>query len=403
MMIRTEARSRALSSPALKLAPGNCRLLVESAVGAARKELLCSRILQYTRQAWTMRSRSDCNRRAQEGSAIGTGSPLARKEKASLTAYVVVSSLAKLARVPQWTGLFSNEAILLNTAFTHHARDTLTRRLISVLPPWLCIRAMDRWFIPGMTQHFAFRKRLCEHRLASALSSGVAPAQIIILGAGFDTLAIRMARQYPAVTFFELDLPQTQRRKVGILADIRHSLPPNCEFVEADLAAVALEEAMRGKASFQAGAITWVVLEGVLMYLTESEVRALFRSLRKLLTGSLTILFGATCTSDAKGNWSLRMINALLAKSLESTKWFCPSNSMPGFLNDLEFRLEEWMPYYKLQSAYRAEAELQNVPKEDENYYVVRKMTREESSAPSRAIKEIPLIPLSPLIPLEAK
>ncbi len=302
------------------------------------------------------------------------------QEKTSTTAFAVICGLMKLARLPQWRSYFSDEMVVLNTAFIRYSEDTLVKRLISAVSPWLFIRIMDTIYIPGMTHHFLFRKRLIADKVSYALSAGV--KQVIVLGAGLDTLAIRMAPQHPTVQFFEIDLPNTQRTKTGILSHIHYPIPLNCTFIEADLAQTTLALVLHNIPTFEADAPTLVILEGVLMYLTESEVKALFAAMHTLFRDALTILFGATVASDAAGNWRIRIMNRLLRRGGEATHWFCPSAAMPEFVAKLGYTLREWIPYRKLQSYYRTIAEVRAIPEEDENYYVVVKMTHCETNSP---------------------
>jgi methyltransferase (TIGR00027 family) len=310
--------------------------------------------------------------------------------KTSTTAYGVACGLDKLARMPQWHGYFSDEMLHLNGAFVRHAKDTPLKHFMDWLPSRLYIRLMDAIFIPGMVHHFLFRKRLIESQLVGALENGV--RQVMVLGAGLDTLAVRMARKYRTVRFFEIDLPTTQRMKLDICERIRHPIPSNCRFVEADLAQVALKTALQSESSFTPTEPTLVILEGVLMYLAESEVKSLFADLYHLIDAPLTIVFGAMAISDNDRNQRVRMVNAFLGKEREATKWHCPSTAIPEFVADLGYGLQEWMPYKKLQGLYRGELELQAVPNEDENYYVVAKMPRLPANMPNLDIGKTSLI-----------
>ena len=68
--------------------------------------------------------------------------------------------------------------------------------------------AGERATIPGLMLHFILRKRWIEDAVRGALARGC--RQVVVLGAGFDTLAARLAPQFPAVRFLEID--QLQHR-----------------------------------------------------------------------------------------------------------------------------------------------------------------------------------------------
>jgi methyltransferase (TIGR00027 family) len=310
--------------------------------------------------------------------------------KTSTTAYGVACGLDKLARMPQWKGYFSDEMLRLNTAFARYAKDTPLKRLMYWMSPRLYIQVMDAAFIPGMVHHFLFRKLLIEKQLVGAVASGV--RQVIVLGAGLDTLAVRMARRYRTAHVFEIDLPNTQQMKHNIFENIRHPVTPNCRFIKADLTRIPLTTALEDEKEFKPDEPTLVILEGVLMYLTEAEVKALFAAMRESFNGSLTVIFGAMANSDNDGNWRVRMVNALLGKGQEATKWHCPSAAIPTFMADVGYVLQEWMPYKKLQSHYRGELEIRALPDEDENYYVVAKMPPLRANMPNLDIGKTSLI-----------
>lgn len=261
--------------------------------------------------------------------------------------------------------------MVLNRAFMEHARDTPLKRFISWLSPSLMIRVMNTVFIPGMTEHFLFRKRWVEERVNSAIAGGV--RQVIVLGGGFDTLALRMAEQHPNLVFFEIDLLTTQIAKTRVLKEINYPIPANCVFRAVDLSQDGLATTLHSDQRFQADASTLIVLEGVLMYLSEEEVAALFSSIKTLLTGALTTVFGAIAAPDEEGGLMLRLTNGLLKRSSEGTKWYCPMPAMPEFMSRLGYAITEHISYKNLQRLYRKEDEISQAPEEDENYYVAIK------------------------------
>jgi methyltransferase (TIGR00027 family) len=291
--------------------------------------------------------------------------------KASATGFIIASALVKLARLPKWRPYFTQDAIRLNESFVLHAADSTVKRCIRSLPPALAIRMMDLFFVPGLMQHYVLRKNYIEERVRHGLSGEI--KQVVNLGAGFDTLMLRLAKEFPDTQFFEIDLPNTQEVKTNVLQRTAYSVPSNCTFIPVDLSQTKLEGVLSATKGFDPAAPTCVILEGVLMYLLESEVRSLFLSLRGLFRSELRVIFGATVISTAKGNSSMRAINYLLGRGNEAAKWSCPSAAMPAFMTECGYTIQEWVAYKKLQATVRSVEEIRNVPEENENYYVVRK------------------------------
>ena len=67
------------------------------------------------------------------------------------------------------------------------------------------------WLLPGQFEAFAHRKAFCEHQVRDSIAKGA--TQVLVLGAGYDTLGWRLAPEFSEVNFFEIDHPATARLK----------------------------------------------------------------------------------------------------------------------------------------------------------------------------------------------
>jgi methyltransferase (TIGR00027 family) len=70
----------------------------------------------------------------------------------------------------------------------------------------------------------AARSRIAEDALSRAVERGV--RQIVILGAGLDTFALRNPHGAPGIRIYEVDHPATQAWKRQHLAEAQIALPP---------------------------------------------------------------------------------------------------------------------------------------------------------------------------------
>src|SRR3954454_15867114 len=113
-----------------------------------------------------------------------------------------------------------------------------------------------RWFISA-------RSRFAEDVVAEAVASGV--RQVIVLGAGLDTLAYRRPLP-PQVRVFEVDHPDTQAWKRQRLAAVGVPEPDHVTFVAVDLETEDLTAALRDAGVRDDGSV--VLWLGVLPYLT---------------------------------------------------------------------------------------------------------------------------------------
>ena len=112
--------------------------------------------------------------------------------------------------------------------------------------------------------YLAARTRFFDDAVVDALDAGI--RQVVVLGAGYDSRAWRLAR--PRVQFFEIDRPATQRDK-------RARAPgPGPRYVEAALGIDALDQVLPA-AGFAAGQLAVFTVEGLTMYLPERDAKEL--------------------------------------------------------------------------------------------------------------------------------
>ena len=132
------------------------------------------------------------------------------------------------------------------------------------------------WMMPGQFEGFALRKRFCEREVRRAIEEAGA-RQVLVLGAGYDTLGWRLAPEAPEVRFFEIDHPSTARvKRRGIEAMAPRD---NLHLIAEDLAHERLEDVLVRADGWDVDAPSVVVAEGLLMYLPETAVRELFQQI----------------------------------------------------------------------------------------------------------------------------
>jgi methyltransferase (TIGR00027 family) len=134
---------------------------------------------------------------------------------------------------------------------------------------------------PGLWVNLACRKSYIDDNLAESLPSVEA---VVVLGAGLDTRAYRLARDGD-VPVFEVDLPVNITRKRAIVSRVFGAVPPSVRLVSVDF---EREDLMATLASYgyRADSPTFFVWEGVTQYLTADAVRATFDQLARAATGS---------------------------------------------------------------------------------------------------------------------
>jgi methyltransferase (TIGR00027 family) len=115
----------------------------------------------------------------------------------------------------------------------------------------------------------AARSRIAEDALAGAVERGI--RQIVILGAGLDTFALRNPHGARQIRIYEVDYPATQAWKRQRLAEAQLALPPWLVFVPVDFECDELGKALVG-AGFQQNSPAFFTWLGVVPYLTEDGI-----------------------------------------------------------------------------------------------------------------------------------
>jgi methyltransferase (TIGR00027 family) len=144
----------------------------------------------------------------------------------------------------------------------------------------LTISAGER-AVPGSWSLIAGRKRYIDDRLDEALGD---IASVVVLGAGLDTRAYRLARRSD-IPVFEVDLPVNIERKKAAVQRAIGRVPASVHLVPLDFERDDLIGALTGF-GYRPEARTFFIWEGVTQYLTEDAVRATLGALRAAPNGS---------------------------------------------------------------------------------------------------------------------
>ena len=115
----------------------------------------------------------------------------------------------------------------------------------------------------------AARSRIAEDALSGAVESGI--RQIVILGAGLDTFALRNPHGALQIRIYEVDHPATQVWKLERLAEAQIAPPPGLIFVPVDFERDDVGEKLLA-AGFEQNSPAFFIWLGVVPYLTEDAI-----------------------------------------------------------------------------------------------------------------------------------
>lgn len=258
-----------------------------------------------------------------------------KENTASITAYTVLQGIMYIAKYSAHSDLVPKEMRELGQQVLAHSEEG-RKRLLQIDKPGFRwgVKLREFIFLPGITLHYILRKRSIEERTREAIAQGV--TQIVNLGAGFDSLILRLSREFPEINFIEIDHPDTQKFKMEALENASLS---NLNYLSIDFTHQNLEGRLGSFDAFYAGRSTLFICEGVTMYLSEEEVNHMFSSIRKLSGAGTKFLFTAIEPQNSVNNNISPLLFLYLKLLGEPIKWSLKSEETKGFLDKQKCKL----------------------------------------------------------------
>jgi methyltransferase (TIGR00027 family) len=213
---------------------------------------------------------------------------LKKKQKASQTALKVGLNIIALQHVDKMKDILPEGIVEATYQLLSASGATSQKRLNKHLSPEIVslYKKFD-WILPGQFEVFGFRKAFFEECVLKALSDGV--EQVLVLGAGFDTLCYRLCRNFPNVNFFEIDNPQTALSKIKGIKKLGES--NNHFIIPEDLSMKALSDVLGNNSFWNPNSKTIITAEGLLQYLPQNSVQELFKQCNQITGNESKITF----------------------------------------------------------------------------------------------------------------
>ncbi len=208
----------------------------------------------------------------------------------SNSARYVAAALAFTATDERYEALVPREAAEMSLACVKASPGPLRWAVWFWDKAWMKkkLRTAEKRTLPGFGLHIVARKRAVEDHARKAIGEGF--SQVVVVGAGYDTLAPRLYKSLPRVTFIELDRVPTQRVKMR--AVMKPLLPaPNLATASLNLHKETLQDALARCPLYKSSANTLYIAEGLVMYLPEERVNELFAAVRGQGGAKSRILF----------------------------------------------------------------------------------------------------------------
>jgi methyltransferase (TIGR00027 family) len=176
------------------------------------------------------------------------------------------------------------------------AREALRAASLSRLEGDLLQKALaapDAFFDQAMLQNRSYpnvitRTRFAEDALEAAVDRGV--RQYVLIGAGFDSFALRRPAFASELQIFEIDFPATQSLKVRRIAECGVTLPGSVHFIATDLSQQSVAAAL-ARSTFNPDTLTFFSWLGVTLYLTREANVATLASIASCTPAGSEIVF----------------------------------------------------------------------------------------------------------------
>ena len=235
----------------------------------------------------------------------------------------------------------------------------LFRRMCRRKPLRSLLTLLERLTLPGIGLHYALRKHTIENIVRKSIADSF--TQIVVLGAGFDALALRMSVEFPDVKCIELDHPATQRLKTQSLRS--RGRGENVSFVGANLRTESLDVLTASGVAVEHEP-TLFIAEGLFMYMEEARVKSILRSMNEKFPKVRCVFTFMELDRDGRLRFhnSGSAVEAWLRLKNEPFRWGSSRDALSAFLAECGFQLDELISHDELHARFLSGNGFKHVP-----------------------------------------
>ncbi len=276
--------------------------------------------------------------------------------KPDFTAWFVAQGTIATMYLPAFYDTANEDILRLYKILSGEAGKTrILSRIIEKLPYTWQYNIGELVTNKGRLRHFYLRKKEIEKQTRKILAGGDI-GQVVVLGAGLDVLALRLAPECPQIKFIEIDLPPSQEFKLEALRKHAVKIAGNLEFVSGDLRN-PLPEILAQSKFYNTQTKTLWICEGLFMFIPEADVIRLFLGLYKASQQGSYVIF-TTLPPKGRGGAMARLIqNLYMNKEQCLYHWEIAAQLVPGFMKKLNMQIITQIDSSILNAAY-----MPNVP-----------------------------------------
>jgi methyltransferase (TIGR00027 family) len=189
--------------------------------------------------------------------------------------------------------------------------------------------------------------------------------QVVILGAGYDSSALRLEELKQRAKVFEIDEPTMIRLKQQKVRELIGTLPPHVSYVAIDFEKETLEDLKKKlrENGYNLNEKAVFILGGVVMYLTESAVDNLFRFIATSSAKGSSVAFTHMDLDKVK---SSSEIPNEIAQLGEPFKFGMPPENLEKYLRDRGYSRISYLSVQEIKERFG-----KNSIPVDSNYFIV--------------------------------
>jgi methyltransferase (TIGR00027 family) len=205
---------------------------------------------------------------------------------------------------------------------------------------------------PGMYEFMIARTAFFDRIVAEALQDNA--AQVVFLGAGYDSRPYRFRHLIRDTRIFELDTRPTQERKKELLRQAGIAVPEQLTFVPIDFAADDLKDALV-QAGFTPQQRTVYIWEGVTYYLSAAVVDGMLSFIRENSAQRSSLAFDyASLSRQALDDGSVQQLRDHMrsAYASEPTRFGIRAGELEEFLAQRGYEIVEHLTPAEMERKY---------------------------------------------------
>lgn len=191
--------------------------------------------------------------------------------------------------------------------------------------------------VPGTHEYIVARTKYFDDLFKQALTDNI--SQVVFLGAGYDTRAIRFKDSIRETKIFELDVPTTQKQKRGLLLKAGISVPDQLSFVPINFNKESLQNVL-ANAGYDKSKKSFFIWEGVTYYLPEETVKNTLGTIKNHSGAGSTVAFDYFYKSIVQGksdSYGAKQLIKEVSKSGEPFQFGVDPGKIESFLAENGF------------------------------------------------------------------